>query len=181
MFDIMHRIPLWLTMTVGVYDHNYRALCTIFTCELMAEDHQSLETAWRLMIQVAKENGLPKVYIHGFMADNAQAGWIAVRNVFFNGVPDATRERSDAFHYEMSMRKHNEECIIDGKQAEHKRLWVLLREAKSYNLAYQISTRISAWWREGNALPGKLKVLEAWKAWWVGRWRQWGSLIRLVS
>ena len=182
MFDVMHRITKdWLTFSAHVYDHNYRALCTIFTCELMAEDASSMEVAWRLMLQVAEENDLKDVTIHGFMADNAQAGWNAVRNVFSNGFADATKERSDAFHYSLLLRKHTLECVVDGKHAEHYRLWDLLRDAPSYRIAYKISGEISDWWREGNAFRGKIKILEAWKAWWVVRWRQWGSLLRVVS
>lgn len=183
MFDVMHRITtdLWHTMTVSVYDHCYRALCTIFTCELMAEDTESFEVAWRSMIDVARENGVEEVHIYGFMADNAQAGWAAVRNVFFGGMPNAARERTDAFHHNLSVSKHTIECIIDGKQAEFLEMWDTVRNASSYRIAYAISNDISFWWREGHAIPTKIKELEAWKSWWVNRWRQWGSLLRRVS
>lgn len=37
-FDVMHRIHTgWMTFSAHVYDHNIRALCTIFTCELKSE------------------------------------------------------------------------------------------------------------------------------------------------
>jgi len=107
MFDVMRRITIgWLTFSAHVYDHNYRALCTIFTCELMAEDSPSLEIAWRQMVDVAREYGLLQVHIHGFMADNAIGGWIAVRNVFFGGVRDLDKEISDAFHWAQSLLCH---------------------------------------------------------------------------
>jgi hypothetical protein len=48
MFNVMYQITTnWLTFSAHVYDHNYRALCTIFTCELMAKDCTSCEIAWR--------------------------------------------------------------------------------------------------------------------------------------
>ena len=182
MFDVMHRINTgWLTFSAHVYDHNYRGLCTIFTCELMSEDAESQETAWREMISVAKEKGLTSIEIHGFMADNAQAGWIAVRNVFFDGLPNPGRERSDCFHFKKSLRQHTLDCILPQKHEEHYELWGRLVQAKSYVLAYHIGEEIRAWWRKGNSVSGKLKELEAWLAWWIIRWRLWGNYIRLVS
>jgi hypothetical protein len=75
MFDVMHRINTkWLTLSAHVYDHDYRALCTIFTCKLMAKDAPSCKIAWITMQDVAKEHGIPEVHIHGFMADNAIVG-----------------------------------------------------------------------------------------------------------
>jgi hypothetical protein len=104
MFDVMHQITTdWLTFSAHVYDHNYRALCTIFTCELMAEDWASCEIAWRKMISVAREFGVSDIQIHGFMADNASGGWNAVRKVFMGGICDRDKERSDAFHWAQSI------------------------------------------------------------------------------
>ena len=181
-FDVMQRSTKdWLTFSAHVYDHNYRALCTIFTCELRSEDAASLEVAWKLMLDVARENGVLDVKIHGFMADNASGGWNAVRNVFFNGLADASRERSDAFHWQLSLRRHTLEGIIDGKHTEHYQLWNKLRNAKGVMEAYKVSNEISTWWNCGNAFPEKILMLEGWKAWWVVRWRQWGNFIRLVS
>jgi hypothetical protein len=54
MFDVMHQITTgWLTFSAHVYDHNYQALCTIFTCELLAEDADSCKIAWTNMIEIA--------------------------------------------------------------------------------------------------------------------------------
>lgn len=182
MFDVMHRCTKgWLTFSAHVYDHNFRALCTIFTCELRGEDAGSLEKAWTLMIDVAKENGLENITIKGFMADNAEAGWIAVRNVFFGGFPDPERERSDAFHFRQSFIRHSQDGIKPEKREAHFKLWERMRHAASYVEAYRLADEIRVWWSDGNCIPGKLKMLEGWIAWWVVRWRQWGSSIRLVS
>lgn len=181
-FDVMHRITSgWLTFSAHVYDHNIRALCTIFTCELKSEDAESLATAWRLMVGVAAENGLKNVEIYGFMADNAIAGWNAVRNVFWNGIPNPERERSDAFHFQQSLQRHTREGILESKRDEHLHLWSRLRNAATYVQAYQISFEIQDWWKAGNCIPGKLRYLQGWLAWWVVRWRQWGNYIRLVG
>lgn len=45
-FNGMHRIYSgWLTFSAHIYDHNIRALCTIFTCELKSECASSMATA----------------------------------------------------------------------------------------------------------------------------------------
>lgn len=82
-FDVMHCITTrWLTFSAHVYDHNVQALCTIFTCKLKFEYCSSLAIVWRLMVEVAEEEGFGEVQIHGFMVDNSSAGWNAVREVF---------------------------------------------------------------------------------------------------
>lgn len=180
-FDVMHRIHSgWLTFSAHVYDHNIRALCTIFTCELKSECAASLATAWRLMLDVAREEGLIEVEIYGFMADNASAGWNAVRDVFGNSIPNPERERSDAFHFMQSLRRHTIEGILESKREYHYALWDKLRNAPTYVEAYRVAAEIKLWWKDGNCIPGKLKYLEGWISWWVVRWRQWGNYIRLV-
>jgi hypothetical protein len=74
MFDIMHQITTgWLTFSAHVYDHNYRVLCTIFTCKLLAKDVDYCKIAWMNMIEMAGKSGVTDVHIHGFMADDAKA------------------------------------------------------------------------------------------------------------
>lgn len=85
-----------------MYGHNYYALYTIFTCKLKVEDVESLEVAWRTRKAIARQHGLVGVHIHGFIVDNAEAGWIVVRNIFFGRHPDLKRERSNAFHFYQS-------------------------------------------------------------------------------
>ncbi|KAL3677423.1 hypothetical protein R1sor_027371 [Riccia sorocarpa] len=83
MWDVMWRIESgWCTMGIHVYDHVNRCLCTIAICELKAEDSKSMEIPWRLLNEVMVENGHTPTDFYGFMADNAEAGWIAIRNVF---------------------------------------------------------------------------------------------------
>ncbi|KAL3681569.1 hypothetical protein R1sor_024525 [Riccia sorocarpa] len=83
MWDVMHRIESkWCTMGIHVYDTVQRCLSTIAICELKSEDSASMEIPWKLINSVMIENGHQPAEFHGFMADNAEAGWIAVRNVF---------------------------------------------------------------------------------------------------
>lgn len=121
------------------------------------------------MVEVAKEEGLGDLEIYGFMADNASARWNAVHEVFWNGIPNPERERSDAFHYFQSLRRHTViEGILESKREVHYAMWEHLRHAKTYVEAYQISAEIKSWWQAGNCVPaGKLKYLEGWISWWV--------------
>ncbi|CAM6084792.1 unnamed protein product [Calypogeia fissa] len=179
MFDIMHRCTGgWLTFSAHIYDHHLRALSTIFTCELKAQDAESQETAWRLMVDIAKRHGVREVTIKGFMADNAEAGWQAVRRVFFNGKPKPTRERSDLFHFKQSFVRHAKEGVPFNKREEHERMWERMKNAPNMVLAYRIKDEITDWWMAGNCVEGKLMMLMCWIAWWVIRWRQWANWLR---
>lgn len=130
--------------------------------------------------EVATEEGPTDVQIYGFMADNASAGWNAVREVFWEGIPNPERERSDAFHYFKSLRRHTNEGVLEGKPEEHYALWERLQNAETYVQACRVAAEIKHWWKNGNCIPGKLKYFEGWISWWVVRWRQLGNYIRLV-
>ncbi|CAM6096679.1 unnamed protein product [Calypogeia fissa] len=182
MFDIMHRCTGgWLTLNSHIYDHHLPALSTIFTCELKAQDPESQETAWRLMVDVASRNGVREVNIKGFMADNAEAGWQAVHRVFFNGLPDPSREQSDLFHFKQSFVLHANEGIPFEKREEHKLMWDRMHDAPNMVLVYRIKDEITDWWKAGNYVERKLMMLICWIAWWVIQWRQWANWLRRVS
>jgi hypothetical protein len=182
MSDVMHRMldDNWCTMSAHVYDHFYRGLCTIFVCELASEDTASLQFAWKTMKRVCEQNGLLDVQFCGFMADNAAAGWNAIRNEFWGGKVNTHRERSDSFHWAQSVERVKT-FIVFNKRSDHKELLESLRDAGNFILAYRIFERIKKWWNEGNALPGKVKELTTWLSWWIVRFAQWGNFIRLVS
>jgi hypothetical protein len=147
-------------------------LCTIFTCELKAQDEASQETAWRLMLEMAAQKGVDNIEIKGFMADNASTGWNAIRNVFFNGERRPEQERSDAFHFMQSYIRHSNEGVKEEKKQEHDGLWSRLRKAKDYITAHHIKDEIVDWYRQGNCKSGQMLMLMAWITWWVTRWRQ---------
>lgn len=96
-FDVMHGIYTgWLVFSAKVYDHNIPTLCTIFMCELKSKCASSLATTWRLMLDVE-------------MFGNA------ISEVLWAGISNLERERSDAFHYFQSFRRHIIEDILDSK------------------------------------------------------------------
>ena len=182
MFDVMHQIKDgWLTLSAHVHDHNYCALCTIWTCELKAENQELCEIAWEKMINVGLFYRFCAIHIHGFMADDAAAGWNAIQKVYFGGIKDPARERSDTFHYAQSLCCHTQDCTKESSQEEHLAWWKLLRSALNVVAAYRILQEIAKWWGNGNAYPDKIKELQGWMAWWVVRWMQWGTYICLVS
>jgi hypothetical protein len=69
----------------------------------MAKDGASCKIAWRQMIDVAQEFGISNIQKHGFMANDANAGYNAIRKFFTGGVCDPNRERSNAFHWAQSI------------------------------------------------------------------------------
>ncbi|KAL3686246.1 hypothetical protein R1sor_004268 [Riccia sorocarpa] len=94
MWDVMWRIDSkWCTMGIHVYNHVVRCLTTIAICELKAEDQESMEIPWIQLNNVMVENGHQPAEFYGFMSDNAEAGWIAVRKVFWNGLQKPERDR----------------------------------------------------------------------------------------
>lgn len=181
MTDVMHRCSDgWLTMTAAVYDHLYRGLCTVFTCELRSEDAPSLQTAWRVMRRTCAKWGLKDVQFAGFIADNAAAGWNAIRDEFWGGRVNSCKERSDSFHWAQSVERAKSD-IIPSLRQEHVERLESLRDAGNVIYAYRIWEDMRVWWKNGAALPGKMKDLDQWMSWWIVRFSQWGNFIRLVS
>ncbi|KAL3687524.1 hypothetical protein R1sor_013833 [Riccia sorocarpa] len=108
LFDVTWRVTKneWKTFAVHVYDHNLRALATIFICELKGENHKCLEAAWRCMIDVIKENGEEPVTPYGFMADMAEVEWIVVRNVFWGGKANPEKIKASSTDIFIYIVKH---------------------------------------------------------------------------
>lgn len=115
-FDVMHRIHTrWLTLSAHVYEHNIRALYTIFTCELKLECSSYLATAWRLMLEVVTDEGVSSVKIFGFMADNASGGWNVVCDIFWGGMPNLERDWMHFIFFIQSLRRHTVKGILESK------------------------------------------------------------------
>ncbi|KAL3686609.1 hypothetical protein R1sor_009183 [Riccia sorocarpa] len=134
MWDVMWRIDSkWRTMGIHVYDHVLRYLTTIAICELKAEDQESMEIPWIQLNNLMVENGHRQAEFYGFMFDNAEVGWIAVRKVFWNGLHDQKpeHERTCLFHFEQSLSLHTKRGIIPEKQDKHISLYRKMRDAKS--------------------------------------------------
>ena len=57
-------------------------LLTVATCEMTEEDMDSQCLFWECMNETLINHGCEKADFYGFMADEAQANWNAVRHVF---------------------------------------------------------------------------------------------------
>lgn len=133
-FDHTHRVrggwvtlgchvynPLWVLSSdyflhfslfvVIILNHNL-CICsmqevqTIATCEMRTEDVPAISKFWRCINEVMEKKGFAKAEFTGFVADEAQANWIAVREVFNEGEVMEGRERSCHFHWEQSLVTH---------------------------------------------------------------------------
>ena len=87
MFDHVKRLQDWTTMTCHVYNSKHCKVLTIACCDMQSEDARAHIVFWEILNVVMLENGVPNVNFKGFMADNAQANWIAVRKIYEDGDP----------------------------------------------------------------------------------------------
>lgn len=60
---------------------------TIVVCEMKEEDTCSQILFWEMLNRTMVDNGHEPADFYGFMADEAQANWLAIRTVY-NGSPD---------------------------------------------------------------------------------------------
>lgn len=77
-------------------------LLTVATCEMKEEDMDAQCLFWRCINDVVGNHGFDKPDFYGFMADEAQANWNALREVYNEGKNNIMvgRERSCLFHWE---------------------------------------------------------------------------------
>lgn len=85
------------------------------------------------MIEVCQENRLNNVVVHGFMADNARAGWNTVWNIFWGGLHNPKRERLDVFiFFSRSIgTQRRESFMVNGKSIGH------------FGIPYEMQRRLS--------------------------------------
>ena len=81
MFDHVKRLKDWTTMACHVYDSRYCKVFTIACCDMQSEDGAAQIFLGENLNVVMADNGVPNVNFKGFMADSAQANWIAVRTI----------------------------------------------------------------------------------------------------
>lgn len=79
---------------------------TIATCEMRTEDNRAEAKFWLCINKVMEKKGFAQPNFTGLMVDEAQANWIAVRDVNNNGDVIKGRERSCHFHWEQSLVNH---------------------------------------------------------------------------
>src|ERR1700738_5149125 len=127
---------------------------------------------------------IPHPTFIGFMADNAQANWNAVRIVYGSGdpkVPMEGHERTCFFHWKQSLEKHTKAYIKHEVQDQHRHLCLQYRNASSMQEAETRYLAIKAWWASSNCTSEDgLKHLQLWLAFWHFRYLQWGGFMELV-
>ena len=114
------------------------------------------------------QNGFPLPQFRGFMFDEAQQNWIAVRTVYFGGPNNKVeeKERSCKFHWETNMVEHTRKCIKPTFQEEHKYLCRQWRSASSDMEKEQCKQAIQTYWTNNHVIEGQLQSLQLWLAWW---------------
>jgi hypothetical protein len=92
------------------------------------------------------KHGIPEPKFKGFMADNAQANWNAVRVRYGSGdatIPMKDQERTYLFHWIQFLEKHTKADIRANLQHQHRQLCkqyknvVLPSESETQYLAIQ--------------------------------------------
>lgn len=154
-----------------------RALQVIAICETKEEDEESQVLFWNNLNAVMKQCGHDPPDFAGFMADEAEANWLAVRRVY-NGGPHNVmegRERSCLFHWEQSLCKHTKKLIPAHKQRDHIDMCESWRLAKTEEIASLQSRSIKEWWHL-NVEKENIKALQRWLNWWEKRIAHWGGI-----
>lgn len=187
MFDNVKRVKEWTTLACHVYDTTYCKVMTIACCDMQSEDAVAQTLFWENLNKVMAENGVPNVNFKGFMADSAQANWIAVRKVYGSGNPDEPmedRERTCFYHWSANLDKYTTKYIKPEMQFQHKQLCRNYRDAKTQREADEKYHTIRAWWATSGAARDEcLSSLSEWLGFWHHRYRQWGGqmiLVRLI-
>jgi hypothetical protein len=185
MFDHVKRLQDWTTMACHVYDSKHCKVLTIACCDMQSEDARAQTIFWENLNAVMLENGVPNVNFKGFMADSAQANWIAVRKICGDGdtsVPLEGRERTCLFHWSANLDKITQKHIRPSLQHEHKQLCKDYKDAKSLedvDIKYHV---IRAWWLSSGATTEEgMYSLSEWLGFWHYRYRQWGGHMLIVS
>lgn len=184
MFDHVKRVKQWTTMACHVYDSTYCKVMTIAICDMQSEDVVAQCIFWNNLNAVVARHNILKPVFKGFMADNAQANWNAVRMVYGSGdatVPMENQERTCLFHWTQSLEKHTKANIRPDLQDQHRLLCLQYKNATTFTDAETRYHAILAWWHSSGAATGEgLRRLELWLAFWHFRYRQWGGFMQLV-
>ena len=107
------------------------------------------------------ENGVSKVNFKGFMADNIQANWNAMRIFYIYGdptLPMVARECTYLFHWYASLDKMTQKYIKPSLQFQHKQLCKDYKYAKTMDDA-KIKYYIIRSWRLSSGATTKEGIL----------------------
>ncbi len=134
---------------------------------------------WESMNDTLAKHGCDPADFFGFMADEAQANWNAVRQVFNGGKSNAMegRERSCLFQWKQSLNQHTTKYIVAPSHATHKNMCEKWRQAQSKEAAEAEARLIRQWWRLGNCNDKNLPYMDSWLSWWEVRIAHWGSVM----
>lgn len=172
-----------ITNLFGFCVCSIQELLTIATCEMKEEDTDSQVLFWEMLNSVMVRNGDERADFHGFMADEAQANWRAIRTVF-NGGPDRElqhRERSCLFHWKQSLQIHTSKYVLKDFQGEHKRMCESWREAESKDDATSQCRVIRQWWQTRKVRDNDIAAMDSWISWWGIRIAHWGEYMVQVN
>lgn len=157
-------------------------LVTIATCEMKEEDTHSQVLFWEMLNKVMENCGHEIANFHGFMADEAQANWSAIRFVYNGGYDNIMhgRERSCLFHWEQSLHAHTTKYVLKDHQNEHKSMCEKWRLSDTMDAAKVQCRLIRQWWRTGKVKDCNLPAMDSWMSWWDVRIAHWGSFMTMV-
>ena len=146
---------------------------TIAICNMRGEDTEAQRMFWEKMNDVMLRCGHAPADFCGFMADEANANWKAIRQVFNNGNVMEGRERSCLFHWTDSLNKHTAKYVQPGFQDEHKQMCAQWRTARSKEDITSIFRKIRGWWAFGKVADKNIPYMECWLSWWHLRYPHW--------
>lgn len=109
-------------MACHVYNPFEQEMQTIAIEDYKVEETDAQILFWELLNWVMEHEGYKKNQFKGFMADDIQSNWKAMRTVF-NGGPDnvmTSMERLCSFHWEQSLNQHAKKCVPPHSQEEFK-------------------------------------------------------------
>lgn len=158
-------------------------LLSIATCEMKEEDTGAQILFWEMLNAVMERSGHNNADFCGFMADEAQANWRAVRTVYNGGADNVMsgRERSCLFHWEQSLVRHTNSYVPKEQMAQHKILCENWRAAATREEALEHYRLIRQWWRTAKVKESDIPALDSWLSWWNVRIAHWGDFMVAVS
>ena len=109
MFDHVKRINGWTTLGVHVYDPIHSKVMTICVCDTKSESVKYQKQMWRSLLAVIEKHSVLNVNFCGFMVDNVQANFNAIREIFGSGdksQPMENKERTCLFHWKIILDRH---------------------------------------------------------------------------
>lgn len=160
--------------------NSLQELLTIATCEMKEEDEGAQVLFWEKLNAVVTKNNHNRPNFHGFMADEAQANWRAIRKVYNQENTMDGRERSCLFHWEQSLKIHTDKYVAKEHRKRHIDLCESWRKATSREIAISVYRQIRTWWSTGKVRDNDLQYMDSWMSWWNLRIAHWGSLMSPV-